>query len=284
MSKRLSGFRAALVLSLVVVTGCTSEKSDGGSGTGGSAGGGAGGSTSAGSGGKAGGGGLGGGAGMGWVRGEILELVPGTGDVPYAIGDNPYGIHGNGFLARSALGNTISLGNDEGKICIEGSLEPVPNGNYSQYWGVEIGFNLNQNAPDDGAGGAGGEGGANGSGGEGGAGADIAEPWLPGSVVGFSFVIEGPTIDVIRFKSLPAGYDPALESSVFCNTVTAASGEVNDVEFTQMIQYCWNTTPNLKLPTAAGLANISWQLPAEVGVTRPFAWCLRDLRPLLIGP
>jgi len=83
------------------------------------------------------------------------ELVAGTGLVPYAIGDNPYGIRGGGFLARSAQGNTITVGTDPGKICISGSLEEVPlnpdgHGNYGQYWGVELGFNLNQ-APADGS-------------------------------------------------------------------------------------------------------------------------------------
>ena len=44
---------------------------------------------------------------------------------------------------------------------------------------------------------------------------------------------------------------------------------------------CWNAT-GTPLPLAAGLANISWQLPADVGVgARPFDWCLKDLRPLL---
>lgn len=236
-----------------------------------------------GSGATAGGGGSGGksaagAGGASFVRGDVIEFVPGAGEVPYSLGDNPYGIRGGGFLARSSSGNTITVGDDAGKICISGTLDEVPNGNYSQYWGVEVGFNLNQTAPDDGAGGEGGVGGAAGAGG---AGPDLAEPWLPGSVIGFSFVIEGRAIDLVRFKSLPAGYDPALESSVFCKSVTATSGGVNDALFSQMTQYCWNTGPNLALPTAAGLANLSWQLPADVGVVRPFDWCLSELRPLV---
>src|SRR5688572_6030766 len=46
--------------------------------------------------------------------GEPLELVAGTGDLPYAIGPNPYGIQGGGFLARAPLGNTITVGTDPG--------------------------------------------------------------------------------------------------------------------------------------------------------------------------
>jgi hypothetical protein len=210
----------------------------------------------------------------------VIAFVPGSGEVPYALDENPYGLRGGAFLARSPNGNTITIGDEDGKVCVTGNLEAVPNGDYSGYWGVEVGFNLNQTSPDDGAAGAGGADGAAGAGGAGGSGEDVAEPWMAGSVLGFSFVIEGPTIDLIRFKALPSGYDPTLESSVFCKAVTATSGEPNDVPFAQMIQHCWNAT-GTPLPLDAGLANISWQLPADVGVTRPFDWCLKDLRPLL---
>ncbi len=113
-----------------------------------------------------------------------------------------------------------------------------------------------------------------------GAGGNVARPWIPGNVIGFSFVIEGPTINLIRFKALPAGFDPALESSVYCKAMTPSTGAVDDVLFSQMIQYCWNANGAL-LPLAKGLDNLSWQLPAEVGVTRPFDWCIKELRPIL---
>src|SRR5262245_25986235 len=122
--------------------------------------------------------------------GDALEFVPGTGMVPYAIGPNAYGISGGGFLARSTMGNTVTVGADPGKICISGSLEEVPlnpdgHGNYGPYWGIEFGFNLNQ-APAEGAA-------APSAAGAAGAPAmDVAQPWHPGNVVGFSFVIEGP--------------------------------------------------------------------------------------------
>ena len=122
-----------------------------------------GGSTTASAGGSTGLSSGGAGEGSSVILGEVLKLVPGTGDVPYAIGPNSYGIQGNAFLAKSTKGNTITVGNDEGKICIKGSLEEVPNGDYGGYWGVEIGFNLNQPI-NEGQGGAsgGGAGGATG--------------------------------------------------------------------------------------------------------------------------
>jgi hypothetical protein len=279
-----------LLLGVLGIAGCTGKSSNEGQGSAGKASGGSsgsgatgGGATGGTAGGGAGSGGAGGSAGASLRRGDVIPFVPGSGEVPYALGENPYGLRGGGFLTRSALGNTIAIGDEEGQVCITGNLEEVPNGDYANYWGVEVGFNLNQTSPDDGAAGAAGADGAAGAAGvdgAGGNGGDVAEPWMPGSVVGFSFVIEGPTIDLIRFKALPSGYDPALESSVFCKTVMATSGEPNDVPFAQMIQYCWNAT-GTPLPLAAGLANISWQLPADVGVTRPFDWCVKDLRPLL---
>jgi len=223
--------------------------------------------------------------------GETLELVAGTGDVPYAIGENVYGIRGGAFLARSALGNTVTVGNTPGEICISGNLEEVPNGNYGQYWGVEVGFNLNQVSP----------GGVTPDPADAGADAaapvadaaapgdaavvpapDRAEPWQTGRVIGFSYVIEGSTINLIRFKALPAGYDRSLEASVYCKTVNATSGTAENSLFTEMTQYCWSPG-NPLLPVSGGLDNISWQLPADVAPAgaRPFDFCLKDLRPIL---
>jgi hypothetical protein len=111
---------------------------------------------------------------------------------------------------------------------------------------------------------------------------DVAQPWQPGKVVGFSFVIEGPTINLIRFKSLPAGYDSSLESSVFCKELKTESGTTNNALFSELTTYCWSPSSTL-LPTGGGLNNISWQLPADVAPAgaRPFDWCLKDLRPIV---
>jgi len=225
------------------------------------------------------------------ILGEALELIPGTGLVPYAIGPNPYGIRGGGFLARSAQGNTIEVANEPGKICISGTLAEVPGGNYSQYWGVEIGFNLNQGSPEGGAAVPNDAGSASDAGdasADAAASSDaapapeVAQPWHPGNVIGFSFVIEGPTINLIRVKSLPEGADSTLESSVFCKTINATSGVPQEARFGELTQYCWSST-SFPVPTEQGLDNFSWQLPADVAPAgeRPFDWCLKDLRPIL---
>jgi hypothetical protein len=219
-------------------------------------------------------------------RGALLEFVPGVGDVPYAIGPNAYGIRGGAFLARSTNGNTITVGTNPGEICISGNLDEVPNGDYGGYWGVEIGFNLNQGAapvtPTSSASDAGDAGSDAAAPAAPDAAPEVAQPWVPGDVIGFSFVIEGPTINLVRFKTLPAGFDSTLESSVFCKTVNATSGVAEDALFTEMTQYCWNATANVLVPTSLGFDNISWQLPADVAVgARPFDWCLKELRPIL---
>jgi hypothetical protein len=232
--------------------------------------------------------GAGGGAPSSANLGLALEFVPGTGDVPYAIGPNAYGIRGGAFLARAAMGNTITVGNEPGKICISGNLEEVPNGNYSAYWGVEIGFNLNQGAAPGEAAESALDAGLDASADAAAAAdaapvAEVAQPWQPGNVVGFSFVIEGPTINLIRFKALPAGFDRSLEASVYCKTINASSNVPQEARFAEMAQYCWNDTANVLIPTGNGLDNISWQLPADVAPTgaRPFDWCLKELRPIL---
>jgi len=235
------------------------------------------------------------------ILGEPLDLIAGTGLVPYAIGPNIYGIRGGGFLARAAQGNTITVGDEPGKICIAGTLAEVPGGNYSQYWGVEFGFNLNQGTPGEtGSTDPSDAGSANdpavaiadaSTAGDASPAAsdaapplvpEVAQPWQPGSVIGFSFVIEGPTINLVRFKTLPEGYDSALESSVFCKSITATSGAPQTALFSEITQYCWGST-SFPVPTTLGLDNIAWQLPADVAPAgeRPFDWCLKDLRPIL---
>jgi hypothetical protein len=252
---------------------------------------------SAGAGGAAGAAGSGGSAGASQVAltlGDELELVPAAGEVPYAIGDNPHGIRGGAFLARSPLGNSITIADRPGEICISGSVDEVPNGNYNQYWGVELGFNLNQqatgaNPPDavDAGLDAGTDASADAASSNDAAAPapDVAGPWQIGRVIGFSYVIEGPTINLVRFKALPAGYDRELEASVYCKTVNATSGSPENSLFTEMTQYCWSEG-NPQLPTSGGLDNISWQLPADVAPAgqRAFEWCLKSLRPILAEP
>src|SRR5437764_7006169 len=88
------------------------------------------------------------------ANGEIpIVAAPGA-DVPYQLGTNTYGVAGGAFLAKANMGSsTVVLDTTQvGKICLQGTVEMVPipaDGShppYSDYWGIELGFNLNQGA------------------------------------------------------------------------------------------------------------------------------------------
>ena len=104
--------------------------------------------------------------------------------------------------------------------------------------------------------------------------------WMPGEVVGFSIVLQGPKMSEIRFKALPFGLDPAAESSDKCTTLQPTSGKVIEVLFTDLTQYCWSPG-NPVIDTSKGLSNFSIQIAANTEGAIPFDWCLTELRPLL---
>jgi hypothetical protein len=150
--------------------------------------------------------------------GEIPIVAAAGAAVPYQFGTNAYGVTGGAFLAKANLGSdTVVLDTTQvGKVCLTGTVEMVPtpaDGShppYSDYWGIELGFNLNQGAD------------------------AVKNPWtVPPGVVGFWFTLEGPTIPPIRFKTTPTGRNPALEQDS-CALVAPASGVPTQVLFTDM--------------------------------------------------
>jgi hypothetical protein len=127
-------------------------------GTGGVANGGSGGvAGSSGSGGNpsAGAGGVGGTAGSGGSGGQLncgvpgagLELIPEPGtdaDSGWISGtSNCVGIEGTIFGYTDELGSTISIVESDGRICVEGEATAVLNGNFLDYWGSVVAFELN---------------------------------------------------------------------------------------------------------------------------------------------
>lgn len=224
--------------------------------------------------------------------GTALTLTAATGtptSLPFTIAGPDYGIQGASFLDRSAQGNTFEVvpNADPTKLCVRGNLEPVPDTmSYGTHWGVDFGFNLNQattpTTPPEGEGDAG----AADAGTTGGGGGELPPlPWNPpANVIGFSFVVEGPTIDLIRVRVRPSGLDPMLETSIFCKSVnrgSAVSGQPTNVLFTEVTQQCW--TPGLPAASReAGFDRLSWNLPADVNVpARPFDFCISNIKPIL---
>ena len=227
------GFDGLVVSGLMALTGCVSMGSDG----------------------PAGQLGKGGTAGSGVAGSGEIPIVAATGaDVPYQFGANPYGVAGGAFLARASLGSsTVALDTTQvGKICLKGTVEMVPtpaDGShppYSTYWGIELGFNLNQGTD------------------------AVKSPWtVPVGVAGFWFTAEGPTIPPIRFKTTPTGRDPALEQDS-CAQVNPASGDS-----TNMYVQCWDGplgtgTTNI----SGGLLDMGLQVAAATGVEYPLDFCV----------
>ncbi|HXU06576.1 MAG TPA: hypothetical protein VN903_36725 [Polyangia bacterium] len=181
-----------------------------------------------------GGGGMGGATPAG-APGEIPIVAAAGADVPYQFGTNAYGVAGGAFLAKANLGSsTVVLDATQvGKICLSGTVEMVPvptDGShppYSDYWGIELGFNLNQGAD------------------------AVKSPWtVPAGVIGFWITVEGPMIPSIRFKTTPTGKDPALEQDS-CALVRPTDGQAADVPFTEMYVQCWDG------PEGTGTTDIS---------------------------
>jgi hypothetical protein len=232
--------------------------------------------------------GQGGGTGSTVTRGEIIEFVadtPTANSLPFRISGPEYGISGSSFADRAPMGNTFAATvGPNGELCVAGSYEVVPNStSYGTYWGVDFGFNLNLATTETGGGGdAGPDGGAA-------PGMLVPLPWNPpANVIGFSFILTGGNIGLMRFRSRPGGLaDPTAETSIYCKQIPAPVKDVpTDVLFTDVIQRCWGAGP--VADRAAGFDRISWNLPADVMPTQiatvNFDFCIKELRPILSTP
>ena len=197
----------------------------------------------------------------GGLAGEIPIVAGGSADVPYQFGPNPYGIAGAAFFSKSNNGAaTVMLDTTQAdKVCVTGTVDIVPipaDGSeppYSEYWGIEVGFDLHWDAD---AGDAG------------------ETPWIvPPHVVGFWFTVEGTLVPNVRFKTTPTGKDPALEQDS-CALVGPASGVPNPVLFTQMYVQCWDG-PEGTAPTdiTQGLLDVGLQVAADTNASYPVDFC-----------
>jgi len=203
----------------------------------------------------------GGPSGNGGTAGGEIPIVAATvaADVPYQFGANAYGVAGGAFLAKASLGSsTVALaGTQAGKVCLNGTVEMVPtpaDGShppYSDYWGIELGFNLNQGTD------------------------AVKNPWMvPAGVVGFWFTLEGSAIPPIRFKTTPTGKDPAQEQDS-CALVYPVTGVSNEVLFTEMYVQCWDGPQGTGTTDISnGLLDMGLQVAAATGVEYPIDFCV----------
>jgi len=199
----------------------------------------------------------------GTLSGEIPIVASAPADAPYQFGSNDYGIQGAAFFARAPMGNSAVMLDPAptGKVCLKGTVDAVPtppDGShppYSTYWGVALGFNLNQSATADAT--------------------APKTPWqVPSTVTGFWFTVEGDTIPPIRLKTTPTGKDPAQEQDS-CALVAPTSGVPNQVLFKDMYVQCWDG-PQGTAPTdvSVGLLDVSLQIAAGTGGPIPLDFCL----------
>jgi hypothetical protein len=183
------------------------------------------------------------------VPGNALEIVGGT----IALDSNPHGIEASLFTAVSPLSSSIQVTNDTGSVCVQGTLDAVVNGDFANQWGALFGFTFT----------------ADGS---------VAVPWDldGGNVVGFSFTVSGPLLPPLRFGALPGSADPSVDN--FCTPLPFSEGTF-EVPFSSITRDCWEPGGQ-PLPTP-DLQTLLWTLPANVELTRPYDFCISDVRPLL---
>ena len=191
--------------------------------------------------------------------GEIPIVAAAGADVPYQFGGNSYGVVGGAFLAKANMGSSTVVLDPApvGKICLQGTVEEVPtpaDGShppYSDWWGIELGFNLNQGAD------------------------GTKNPWtVPSGVTGFWFTVEGPTIPPIRFKTTPTGKDPAQEQDS-CALVNPISADRTDVLYTDMYVQCWDGPQGTGVTDVSnGLVDMGLQVAAATGVAYPIDFCV----------
>jgi hypothetical protein len=147
---------------------------------------------------------------------------------------------------------------------LKGTVESVPtpaDGShppYSEYWGIELGFNLNQAV------------------------AGAKNPWLvPSDVTGFWFTLEGELVPPLRLKATPTGKDPALEQDS-CTLVTPVSGVPSQVLFSQMYVQCWNgPVGSGTTDISKGLLDMGLQIAAATNAVYPIDFCLTRLGVIL---
>lgn len=238
------------------------------------------------------------GAGTAFTPGAPIVITP------TAVGANAVdsagesGISGAVILAQSTMQVAATTAHREGALCMSGTTAVVANGDYGTYWGAELSMDLKL-VPADGTPAASDAG----AGDAGTAPALVREAWPLGVVTGFSFVLEGqdpagagiPAQGQIRFKALPTGSDPALDT--FCTEFAPASGATVEIGLDQITYNCWGpgnpslaedminvvATPGAvqtQRPNPRTLQTISWAVAATLTTPIPFNFCISDIRPL----
>lgn len=158
------------------------------------------------------------------------------------------------FLAQSPLGTTLELVEASDRICVRGELAPVPDGDYANYWGGEVGLLLASSPP-----------------------TDVAPPGDGLDTPGFAFQLQGALPPQLRFRAGAAG-EVAVYSQ-YCQQVVGGLGSNIEIALQSLTFECWSSG-GAPYPGASSATLISWQIPAGPELGAAFDFCIEDIHAL----
>jgi hypothetical protein len=158
------------------------------------------------------------------------------------------------FIARSALGTTLEVVEASDRICVRGGLAAVPDGDYANYWGGEVGLVLGSSPP-----------------------ADVAPLGEGLEALGFTFRLSGALPPQLRLRVGAAGEVPL--SSQYCQNVPMNTGGSVEIAVGSLTFECW-LPDGAPYPAGASATLVSWQIPANTETSSEFDFCIEDIQAL----
>lgn len=179
-----------------------------------------------------------------------VQLTSDVVRVPTSGGD----IEATLFLAHSPKGTVLELVEVSERVCVRGSLAPVPGNDYPNYWGGEVGLISSSSSP-----------------------TDVAPGSAGLAALGFAFRLEGELPRQLRFRAGAAGEVPL--TSQYCQDVAPDVGSSIEISLDALTSECW-LEGGAPYPSPASATLVSWQIPASVELASTFDFCIEDIRAL----
>jgi hypothetical protein len=158
------------------------------------------------------------------------------------------------FIARSPLGTTLELVEASARICVRGGLAAVPDEDYPNYWGGEVGLVLGTTPP-----------------------TDVAPPDEGLNARGFAFSLSGALPPQLRLRVGAAGEVPL--TSQYCQNVPTDIESSFEIGLQSLTVECWGYD-GAPYPASASATLVSWQIPANPETSSQFDFCIEDIRAL----
>ena len=139
-----------------------------------------------------------------------------------------------------------------GSFCVRGNVDPVIGNDFVNGWGLNLQLNL------------------------------TGEGWdrSAGSVKGVSFKLSGTALPDMRFH---ATRPPTTTESYdnYCQELQPVDGQRVDALFDNLKVGCWDPAADDALPADAVVNTLAWQIDAVIGRSKPFDFCVSELRPIV---